>query len=242
MAELATEIAELQAVHKGLKKTQKNEGEVVLEGTLLFEAEPEGFASITDSFEITMRIPDVYPDNLPRITETGGKIDSDYEHVFTNGTLCLGVPIEMRRIFGQEPTLLGFVNRLVIPYLYGYCHWKKYGAHPFGERKHGGEGIVQYYKEKLGLDDEFTALTIIRFLIEHGYRRHERCPCGSGRKILKCHDPTLRDLHRHHTPITLDQDLRLANEYLVSKFRDGDLLFQEDISRHIRQLVGGSKR
>ena len=120
----------MQAVHKRLEKAEENAGEVVLEGTLLFEAESEGLAAITDSFEIAMRIPDVYPDGLPRINETGGKIDCNYEHVFTDGTLCLGVPIEMRRIFVQQPTLLGFVNRLAVPYFYGYCHWKQYGEHP----------------------------------------------------------------------------------------------------------------
>ena len=95
MVELATEIAELKAVHKGLGKTAGNAGEVILEGTLLFEAEAEGFPSITDSFEIAMRIPDRYPDDLPRVTETSGKVDNNYEHVFTDGSLCLGVPIQI---------------------------------------------------------------------------------------------------------------------------------------------------
>ena len=139
------EIAELQSVHTGLEKTGGSSGEVVLEGVLAFEVEPEGLASITDSFEISIRIPDVYPDDLPRVTETGGKIEKNYEHVFTSGTLCVGVPIEMQRIFSQQPTLLGFVNKLVVPYLYGYCYWKMNGEHPFGERRHGGEGIIQYY-------------------------------------------------------------------------------------------------
>ena len=242
MAELSTEIAELLAVHKGLKMTQQNgSGEVALKGTLLFVAKPKRFASITISFEVSMCITGKYPDDLPRITETGGKIDNDYEHVFTNGTLCLGVPVEMRMIFSQEPTLLGFVNRLVVPYLYGYCYWKKYSVHPFGELKPGGEGIVQYYKEKLSLVDESTALACIQFLAEHGYRRHERCPCGSGRKVLKCHGTTLRDLHLHHTPTTLDQELQLTNEYWLAKHTDDDLLLQKKNSSHFLKLADGSK-
>ena len=236
MAELAMEIAELQSVHRGLEKTGGSSGEVVLEGVLAFEVEPEGLASITDSFEISIRIPDVYPDDLPRVTETGGKIEKNYEHVFTSGTLCLGVPIEMQRIFSQQPTLLGFVNKLVVPYLYGYCYWKMNGEHPFGERRHGGEGIIQYYIEELHLNDEFTALAFIRFLCEQGYRGHERCPCGSGRKVLKCHGLTLRALHRNYTPKMLRQDLLLAQEYLVEKFECSQLLLRQEISMHIRQM------
>ena len=236
MAELATEIAEVQAFHKGLGKTEGNAGEVALEGTLLFEAETEGFASITDSFEIAMRIPDRYPDDLPRVTETSGKIDNNYEHVFTDGSLCLEVPIQIRRIFSQQPTLLGFVNKLIVPYFYGYCHWKEYGEHPFGERGHGGEGIIQYYVEELSLKDEFTALAFIRFLDQHGYRGHEKCPCGSGRKVLKCHGPTLRDLHRHYTRPMLHEDLLLAQAYLDAKSEARQLLLRQEISRQLRQI------
>ena len=233
------EVAELQSVHKGLEKTEGSSGEVVLEGVLPYEAEPEGLMSITDSFEISMRIPDVYPDDLPLVTETGGRIENNYEHVFTSGTLCLGVPIEMRRVFSQQPTLLGFINKLVVPYLYGYCYWKKYSEHPFGERRPGGEGIIQYYIEQLHLNDEFTALAFIRFLYEHGYRGHERCPCGSGRKVLKCHGPTLRALHREYTPQLLHEDLLFAQEHLVAKFEDRQLLLRQEISKHIQQMLKG---
>ena len=118
MTELTSQIAELQAIHKKLKKTGEKKDEIVLSGQLPFEAANDGFAQITDSFEIEMLIPNAYPDILPRVRETGGKIDSKYEHVFLNGFLCLAVPVEMRRIFHQQPSLLGFVNRLVIPYFF----------------------------------------------------------------------------------------------------------------------------
>ena len=242
MTELAAEIGELLEVHKELKKTTENKCEVVLSGTLLFEAEPDGLAAITDSFEIEMLISDTYADELPRVSEKGGKIDSNYEHLFTDRTLCLGVPVEMRRIFAQQPSLLGFVNRLVVPYFYGYCHWKEYGEHPFGEQKHGGEGIIQYYTDMLNLDDEVTALTFICFLYEHGYRGHHDCPCGSGRKIRKCHGPTMRDLHSHHTPSTRYHDLNLALEFCHRKCSDEKLVFPDKLKKQINRILNGSER
>ena len=86
MTELTSQIAELQAIHRELKKTGEKKDEIVLSGQLPFEAAPDGFAPITDSFEIKMLIPNAYPDILPRVRETGGKIDSKYEHVFRTGS------------------------------------------------------------------------------------------------------------------------------------------------------------
>ena len=242
MTELASEIAELLAVHKGIEKTKEHEGEAVLSGILFFETEPDGLVPITDSFEIEMLIPGIYPADLPKVRETGGKIDSDYHHVFTDGTLCLAVPIEMRRKFGQEPSLLGFVNRLVVPYFYGYCYWKEYGEHPFGEQKHGGEGIVQYYIEKMNLNDEVSALSFICFLYEYGYRGHHECPCGSGRKIRKCHGPVLRDLHQYHTLHTLRHDLRLALEHCVTQIENRKLQFPNKLTNQIRRILKSDGR
>lgn len=242
MTELAGQIAELQLLHKGLKKTAEKKREIVMSGSLPFEAAPDGLAPITDSFEIEMLIPESYPDRLPQVRETGGKINSDYEHVFPDGTLCLGVPIEMQRIFCQQPSLLGFVNKLVIPYFYGYCHWKVHGEHPFGEQKHGGEGIIQYYIDRLNLSDEATALAFVCFLYEYGYRGHHDCPCGSGRRVRKCHGPMLLDLHRHHTTLTRRYDLNSALVHCARKMKDGQLSLPDILTKQVLRILNESKR
>ena len=240
--ELASEIAELLAVHKGIEKTKEHEGEVVLSGILFFEAEPNGLVPITGSFGIEMLIPEIYPDDLPKIRETGGRIDGNYHHVFTNGTLCLGVPVEMRRLFAQEPSLLGFVNKLVVPYLYGYCYWKKYGEHPFGEQKHNGEGIIQYYIEKMNLNDEVSALSCICFLYEYGYQGHYECPCGSGCKARKCHGQVLHDLHQHHTSHTLYHDLVFALKHCFTQHANGKLQFPNKLTNQIHRIFESNGR
>ena len=240
MTDLAAEIDELLAIHKGMKRTTPKNRETVLSGPLPFEAEPDGLAPITDSFEIEVLIPDAYPDILPRVTETGGKMEPNYEHVFTDGTLCLAIPIEMREIFDQQPSLLGFVNRLVIPYFYGYCHWREYGQHPFGEQKHGGEGIVQYYVESLNLTNEVTALAFLCLLYEHGYRGHHNCPCGSARRLRKCHGPKLFDLYRHHTAITLRNDLVWTLDYCTNNLQNGH--WPDKLTRQILRILERDKR
>lgn len=235
--ELAAQIAELQQVHRGLTEITEKEHEIVLSGPLPFEASADRHISIADSFDIELLIPDVYPRRLPQVREAGGKIDSSYEHVYSDGTLCLAVPIEERQIFYQQPSLLSFVDKLVIPYFYGYCYWKECGEHPFGEHKHGAEGIVRYYIDELKLVDEVAALAVVCFLYEHGYRGHHACPCGSGLNVRKCHGPKLRELHQHHTPETLRCDFVMAFELVFSKFKAGHLSLPPPLRQQILRLV-----
>lgn len=235
--ELAAQIAELRALHSSLTEIDEREHETAVSGELPFEASHDGHAEIADSFEIELLIPKAYPRMLPRVRETGEKIDDDYEHVYEDGTLCLAVPIEERRIFGRQPRLLGFVNHLVVPYLYGYCYWKRYGEHPFGEQKHGADGITQYYVERLELRGEVAALAIVAYLYEHGYRGHHSCPCGSGRIVRKCHGPMLRELHQHHTAETLRHDFRSVLEHCVNKHGAETISGVPQLARQVRRLI-----
>ena len=94
----------------------------------------------------------------------------------------------MRLVVAESPSILRFVERCVIPYLYGYSYFEKHGILPFGELKHGEEGI----REDLGLlfctdqkssIQEFVRLTAMR-------KRHANkapCPCDSGRRLGRCH-------------------------------------------------------
>ena len=241
MVDLAAQLVELREFHKQLKKAEKKNHEVIVSGSLQFEAMYDGLMPITDSFEIEMLIPGIYPNILPQVRETGHKISSSYEHVFSDGTLCLAVPIEKRRIFSLQPSLLGFVNKLVIPYFYGYCYWEKFSVHPFGEQKHGGEGIAQYYVDKLNLSDEVTALTFVCYLYEHGYRGHHDCPCGSGRIARKCHGPILLDLHQYHTPLTLRHDLISVLTYSLNKLENGKLSLPDALKKQIYRILKRTK-
>ena len=234
---LAAEIAELRQVHNGLTEVASTGNETVLKGLLHFEASADGYGSITDCFGIELIIPETYPKRLPRVRETGDKIDSDYDHVYQDGTLCLAVPIEERRVFMEQPSLLGFVNKLVIPYLFGYCHWKTHATHPFDESKHGSEGIIRHYMDVLGLADEIAALAIVSFLYEYGYRGHHSCPCGSREKVRKCHGKALRDLHEQHTDLTLKNDFLSVLDVCISKIKSEEIEIPKHQSRQVLRLL-----
>lgn len=231
---LAKQVAELTGAYEGLVQVAQRETETILSGALAFEVSADGLETISETFDIELAIPHTFPDRLPQAKANGGRIGTDYEHVFTDGTLCLAVPIEQRRVFFEQPTLLGFVDRLLVPYLYGYCFWRKHGYHPFEEAAHGSEGILRHYLDTLGFHDPLAALAAICFLYEHGYRGHHGCPCGSGRIVRACHGPRLRALHDHHTPETLRGDFLAIFDVCYARFQQGQLSFPSPL---LNQLV-----
>ena len=234
---LASEVAELRQQHQGLTRLQETEAGCILSGPLPFEASAEGHETIADIFEIDLIVPRSYPKALPWVLETGGRISSDYEHVYEDGKLCLAVPIEERLTFERMPSLLGFVNYLLVPYCYGYCYWERYGVHPFGEREHGGAGIVRFYIDWLDLPGEVEALKVALYLVQHRYRGHHDCPCGSGAKLRDCHGPALLELDRHHTAETARLDLVAILAHCVDRADDGELEFHGQLRQRIlRQL------
>ncbi len=235
--DLWKQLDELNSVHKGLTHIVEHDTEIRLSGTLDFEASADGLETITDSFAVELAIPHEFPERLPRVKETGGRIGTEYEHLNPDGTLCLAVPIEQRRVFFERSTLLGFVDRLLVPYLYGYCFWSKHSYHPFGEAAHGCEGILHHYISTLNLRDPLAGLAVICFLFEHGYRGHHDCPCGSGRKVRRCHGPALRDLHDHHTPETMRDDFLAIFSICFGEFEKGQLSFSHPLQNQLIRLL-----
>ena len=235
--ELLNQIKELQCVHDGLILVRKSASETVLSGLLNFEASVDGYETISSRFEIDLIVPIDYPETLPCVRETSKKIDSNYDHINSDGTLCLAIPIEERRVFSEQPSLLGFINRLLIPYCYGYCYWEKYQIHPFGEAEHGFKGIVHFYMNSLQLKDEVSVLSVISYLYEHGYRGHHRCPCGSGQIVRKCHGKLLRSLIEQHSTRTLKNDFLSILIYCSEKNEREVIKIPERLHRQILRIL-----
>ena len=100
--DLRQKINELTCIHKGLTTIVEGNAEIIVSGTLPFEASANGLETIKESFEIELIIPHGFPDILPRARETGGRIGADYDHRNPDGTLCLAVPVEQRRVFSSS--------------------------------------------------------------------------------------------------------------------------------------------
>ena len=216
--DIDAEIDDLCAVHKGLDRHDEID-QVIIRGVLSFEASYKDLESIEDWFEIEVRIPNEYPDVLPEVVELQGKVVSNYEHLNSDGTFCLAVPIAEQLAFKKEPTLLGFVNNLVVNYLYSYCYWRQHREYPFDDSPHGLEGFVDYYEKLFETELSPELFSGIERIIKHGYRGHHPCPCGSGKIVRKCHKQVVMDLAQEQIRRQLSCEIEVIKDAVLSARR-----------------------
>jgi len=189
------EISELIATYSGLSYWSDDNGNYIVFGKLIFKA-TYNEKSIKEEYDVEIIINDKYPDSLPSVKEIGHRIPRDFHQYKEEGLLCLGAPLDMKRQFNKKRTLLGFVENLIIPYLYSYSIKENKGIMPYGELSHGVEGILESYKELLGIDNDFVVLRFLKILSDDNYRGHIDCPCGSNKKLRNCHGNILINRHK----------------------------------------------
>lgn len=205
------QFAELLNKYGKLDLQKQINGPVLVKGDLHFSASYEK-ECIEDKFAIELIICAEYPSKPPVAKETGGRIPQSFHH-FSNGALCLGAPLQTKMKFQENPTLLGFVEDQIIPYLYSFSYFEKHGKMPFGELAHGGKGVAQYYQQLLGLQSEVAVLGFLRILVDDEYRGHLSCPCSSGKKLRCCHGEQLQRIAAYQRPN------EFADEYFqIAKF------------------------
>ena len=105
-----------------LMSVRPSSGEtLLLQGRFAFTARSENHGPITDRYALSIDVPRQFPKTLPRITETEQKIPRNGDfHVNPDGTLCLGSPLRLLVKLASDPTLTGFTDRCLIPYLLPY--------------------------------------------------------------------------------------------------------------------------
>ncbi|QPJ65378.1 MAG: hypothetical protein G3M78_08230 [Candidatus Nitrohelix vancouverensis] len=191
------QFADLKKIYKNLSLISQKENPFAIRGPLGFYVEIGG-NSIKDCFEIEIVIPEDYPESPPKVRELLNRIPKDF-HKIQDDFLCLAAPLEVRLKFSKDKSLVGFVEKFVVPYLYSFCCWEKNGDMPFGERSHGVAGVLEQYRDILDVDTDLKALCLIKVLVEGNYRGHLNCPCGSDLQLRKCHGPVLLQIKKHRS-------------------------------------------
>ena len=198
LATVARQMAALQRRHPDLALIRRGSGRLVVGGTLGFVMGHEG-RTVEDEFDVELRIPPDFPASPPNVYEVAGRLDG-FDHLFEDGRLCLGAPVEVRMRFAERPSLLCFTEDLVVPFLFAFSYKARYGKMPFGELAHGVEGILDYYNRFFETPTEQTVSLLKCLVHEHDSRiALGKCPCGSGRKLKRCHGSELSKLRSHQT-------------------------------------------
>ena len=141
-SELSRQVLEVQHKYSLIADRIVKDGSHELCGLLPFVANHAEMV-IRDKFSIRILVPYNYPRGMPAVWETEWKVPITY-HRNPDGQLCLGTPVEIMLELSENPSLLEFVEQVVVRYLFGFSFWKKTGVMPFGERAHGAFGKMEF--------------------------------------------------------------------------------------------------
>lgn len=179
------------------KHFSDDEDELRIVGLLaLDDIELTDLPRLDGSYRVKIIVPRAFPAVLPRVYAVEDSIPKTY-HTYLEGRLCLGAPLHLRSIVNRRPTLLGFVERCVVPYLYRYRHIEVFDKPPWGELDHGAPGLLHYYGRVLGTTDPSACVEFLRL---GGLRKRvankRPCPCGSGLRLGRCHHTRINRLRK----------------------------------------------
>lgn len=160
-----------------------------IEGTFDFLAKSSTHGDLVDSYELRMWFPEMFPRELPQIYETSGRIPRDgNHHVNHDDSLCLGSRLRLLLNISRAPTLIGFADSCLVPYLFAVSYKLKNGGElPFGELAHGTPGEIRDYMDLFRLKTPQQAQTALRYLGMKKRRANKLpCPCGCDRRLGRC--------------------------------------------------------
>lgn len=186
--------------HTGLRVVPGADEGIQFAGPLTFRAIGPNAVELEDTYDVEISVPTGFPKALASARELGGRIPQSFHH-FDDGHLCLGAPTEVLLKQLQAPSIVAFVDDLLIPYLFGYSYFKNHGCMPFGELEHGVVGLLQHFASLFGASDRHSALHFVRLAaLRKRFANKWQCPCGSGRRLGRCHNQrvnTIRSLLGH---------------------------------------------
>jgi len=180
--------------YPGLRILPTAGGSLEVGGRLRFHLQEPSEGPIEDAYEVLIRFPANFPAGIPTASEKGGRIPRSH-HTQPDGSLCLGANTELRLKLRAGSTLDCFVEKALIPYLFQYSFFEKHGRMPFGELRHGVLGLLDYFAALFKVTSAKAAKELV-LLTSLKRRRANKapCPCGSGRRLGRCHNRTVNDL------------------------------------------------
>lgn len=144
-----------------------------------------------DRYQVEILFPDGYPDRVPIVFETGGRIPHHVDwHVFPRfGNACLFVSEDRWAAWPRGATFEQFLEGPVRNYFLSQTHYRLTGRWPEGwePRSHNLEGVLEAYHDLLGTADRQEVLRYMWAMSHDVVKGHWLCPCGSGEKIRRCH-------------------------------------------------------
>ena len=175
------QVNSLLQIYDKLHIEKESNQEIILTGEILVNRTASSY-TLYKTYHIEVHIP-FESDKLPYVFDIGNAIDSNYNHQYKDGPLCLETDFAIRIRFVDDLNLVSWMQEFVEPYFFSYEYYQRFGCFPFGERSHGIEGILQSFGDVFQETDNIKVCKILIFIYSDRYRGHLPCPCGSGKNI-----------------------------------------------------------
>lgn len=121
-----------------------------------------GGIRLLGSFNINIQERIVKPfSELPALRIEGIEPHADRHINLSDGTACLGTPLDEKKYLDPEFQFQPFFEELVIPFLYGQLFYSQEGSWPWRDYGHGSIGLFESYAR---LGDSITAEECIQKL------------------------------------------------------------------------------
>lgn len=198
--ELVSEIrADLADGYSTLHLFCEEEGAIVRGTYPVLSGEGEELAR----FQIRIDLLHGYPEELPVVWETGGRIPrTEKHHVNGDGTCCVFMPDSRWEAFPVDSRFRVFLGGPMRDYFVGQSLVLRGEEWPFGEWAHGSKGVWEYYEELLSTESRPAIRRHLLTLAYPNRRGRTECPCGSRRRLHKCCRDRVRDLRSKISPKT----------------------------------------
>lgn len=140
-----------------------------------------------DRFHIEVRIPADFPEDIPVVYETAGRIPLMVDwHTFKNGNLCVVVPEEWL-LNPDSRSLIAYLDGPLRNFFINHALAEAGQPRPMGERSHGSKGLFEAYGEIVGSTDPKSIVRHLDYCSAKKLKLHWKCPCGSGKRVSLCH-------------------------------------------------------
>jgi len=163
----------------------------LLAGDYCFHAKPEGGELVSDQFAVRILVPDTFPSLLPTVWEVSSRIPKKADwhiNIKTDCSICLGGGLSLRIVAREYPSLAGYLENTLVPYLYAVCIRERHGGlFIFSELSHGGEGLIEEVRDLLALSSDKAAMAVIHLLsMKKRVANKLPCPCGCRERFGIC--------------------------------------------------------
>lgn len=181
---LENEIKELLNSQLGLTKVL-NDSEYIIEGVYKYSLCHDGYITQGEK-NIKLKVKEDFPNSIPEFYVYD--YPEGIEHIYQDGKVCLATIGEMIYFLNENTSLIAFIEKFVNAFIYTLDWFEKYKTYPFGDRRHGYKGALDYYLNDLKFTkEEYNKIFLYFIICNNKYKGHMPCICGSGKMLRKCH-------------------------------------------------------